>query len=85
MFIWVNKKVVELKGQTGFLDVEKELATKLLAEGYAQDPAHGANALKHLDHTSEPVALYETKVMTAKVPSKFSPKKKVVASEEGDK
>lgn len=74
MLIWSYKKITELNGRTGFVDCEKTLAEKLLADGHAQNPAVGGNHLKHID-SAEIVSAYEEE----------KPKKKTKAkAAEGD-
>jgi hypothetical protein len=51
MLIWSYKKITELKGATGFIDCEKTLAEKLLADGHVQNPAVGSNHLKQIEKT----------------------------------
>jgi hypothetical protein len=76
MVIWSFKKITELKGVTGFVDCEKELAQRLIADGHAQDPNVGANYLKAIEKT-DLVSAYEAAA------KKTTKKRK--ASEEGDK
>jgi hypothetical protein len=77
MLIWAYKKLNELKGQTGFVDCDKALAEKLIADGHAQSPAGGANTLKQIEN-SVSVAAYEVAI-------KEKTTKKRKASQEGDK
>lgn len=45
--VWVSKAgVKEVDGAQEFVEVDSDLAAKLIKEGKAQDPAHGA---LHLD------------------------------------
>lgn len=58
MLIWSYKKITELNGRTGFVDCEKTLAEKLLADGHAQNPNVGGNHLKKIEN-AEIVTAYE--------------------------
>jgi hypothetical protein len=77
MLIWSYKKITELNGRTGFVDCEKDLAEKLIADGHAQSLAGGANTLKRIENTNL-VAAYEVAI-------KEKTTKKRKASNEGDK
>jgi hypothetical protein len=77
MLIWAYKKLNELNGRTGFVECEKTLAEKLIADGHAQSPAGGANSFKKIEN-SVSVAAYEEAI-------KEKTTKKRKASQEGDK
>jgi hypothetical protein len=59
MLIWAHKKITELNGRTGFVEVEKSLAERLVADGHAQDPKVGANALRRIDTITPLAAAYD--------------------------
>lgn len=75
MLIWSYKKITELNGRTGFVDCEKSLAEKLIADGHAQNPSIGGNHLKKIESAAITAAYEE------------APKKKAtrIKSSEGDK
>ena len=77
MVIWSFKKITELKGVTGFVDCERELAQQLIADGHAQDPKVGANYLKAIERT-DLVSAYEAA-------AKKTTKKRKASDSEGDK
>jgi hypothetical protein len=76
MVIWSFKKITELKGRTGFVDCERNLAQQLIADGHVQDPKVGANYLKAVEKT-DMVTAYE--IVEKKT------KKRKSSDEEGDK
>jgi len=49
--VWAYKKLNELNGELGFVDVERVLAGKLLKAKAVQDPYEGAITLKFEDPT----------------------------------
>lgn len=61
MLIWAYKKITELNGRTGFVDCEKSLAERLVADGHAQHPNVGANAFRRIDTISPTSSAYETR------------------------
>ena len=46
MFIWVPRKLDELKGRRGLFEVEESVGKKLIEQGLAQDPKVGAAKLE---------------------------------------
>jgi hypothetical protein len=77
MVIWSFKQITELKGRTGFVDCERNLAQQLIADGHAQDPKVGANYLKAVEKT-DLVSAYEAV-------AKKTTKKRKASDEDGDK
>jgi hypothetical protein len=57
-YLWVYKKVEQLGGQTGFVEVEDDLAQQLIDDDCAQNPDCGAHYLKEIESGE-----YQTKVM----------------------
>jgi hypothetical protein len=67
--VWAFQPLPELKGATGFVECEEDLAEKLIKSGKAQDPRIGALAFKDIvaaPPPAPPKAEYDTKVMTPK-------------------
>lgn len=69
MLIWSYKKITELNGRTGFIDCEKSLAEKLLADGHVQNPAIGGNHLNKIEKTEMISVLEVPKKKTSKAKS----------------
>jgi hypothetical protein len=61
MLVWAYKKITELNGRTGFVDIDKTLAERLVADGHAQNPAVGANALRRIDTNTPLATAYEVR------------------------